>query len=137
MIPEDFGLLGISQTMSDMRDIELNAIEGNQKAQLALKMAVYRIQKYIGAYYVILRGLDAIIFTAGIGERSHRFRSLVINELEFMGVSLDQKTNTKAVDGNMEQLISSSDSEISVFVIPTNEELMMAEFTERLIETQK
>ncbi len=131
------GLLGITQTMSDMRDIELNAIKGDQKAQLALDMAAYRIQKYIGAYYVILGGLNAIIFTAGIGERSHRFRSLVLNDLEFMGVILDQKVNSKAIDGNKEKLISSSDSEIKVFVIPTNEELMMVEFTEKLIETKK
>ncbi|MHA2306241.1 MAG: acetate/propionate family kinase, partial [Candidatus Hodarchaeales archaeon] len=63
------GLLGITQTMSDMRDIEIKAMEGDQKSQLALKMTAYRIKKYLGAYYVILRGLDAIVFTAGIGEK--------------------------------------------------------------------
>jgi acetate kinase len=129
------GLLGITQTMSDMRDIEIKAMEGDQKAQLALKMTAYRIKKYLGAYYVILRGLDAIVFTAGIGEKSHYFRSLVLKNLGFMGVILDKKANSEAVNGNKDQIISSRDSEIHVFVIPTNEELMMAKYAEKLIKT--
>lgn len=126
------GLLGVAHS-SDMRDIEEKAIQGDEKALLALKLAAYRVRKYIGAYFVALGGLDAIVFTAGIGERSSHFRSLVLKDLEFFGIELDQEANLEAVCGTQERIISSNASKIKIFVIPTNEELVMAQDTERIV----
>ena len=126
------GLLGIAHS-SDMRDIEQKVTQGDAEALLALKLAVYRVRKYIGAYFVSLGGLDAIVFTAGIGERSSHFRSLVLRDLEFLGIELDQEANLEAVCGSRERTISSDTSKIKVFVIPTNEELVMAQDTEKIV----
>ncbi len=126
------GLLGIAHS-SDMRDIEEKAIQGDEKALLALNLAAYRVRKYIGAYFIALGGLDAIVFTAGIGERSSYFRSLVLKDLEFFGIEMDQEANLEAVSGTQERIISSNASKIKIFVIPTNEELVMAQDTERIV----
>ncbi|UCE14937.1 MAG: acetate kinase [Candidatus Heimdallarchaeota archaeon] len=126
------GLIGITTT-SDMRDIEKKATEGDEKSHLALKMAVYRVQKYIGAYTVALGGLNAIIFTAGIGENSPTFRNHVLKDLEFLGIKLDEKANKKAIGGKEDQIISADSSDVKILVIPTNEELVMAQDVENVI----
>ena len=119
------GLLGITDLFRDMRDIETSAQEGNQSARLALRMAAYRVQKYIGAYFTVLGGLDAIVFTGGIGEKSSKFRQIVLEGLIALGVKIDSKQNEAAIV-DQEKLISSSESQIQVLVVPTNEEFMMA-----------
>ena len=129
------GLLGITEKYRDMRDIQIAAKQGNQAAVLAIQMAVYRIQKYIGAYFIILGGLDAIVFTGGIGERSSYLRELVVERLRSIGVLLERSENIKAIN-NEEMIISSRDSKIQVLVIPTNEEYMMATKTENLLKKE-
>ncbi len=117
------GVLGISGVSSDFRDIEAAAAEGNQRAQLALDKFVYEVKKYIGAYATTMGGVDAIVFTAGVGENSKEMRMKICEGLEYMGVKMDAARNN--VRGR-EALISSDDSKVKVFVIPTNEELMIA-----------
>jgi acetate kinase len=131
------GLFGITNGLRDMRDVENSAQEGNQHARLALKITAYRIQKYIGAYFTILGGLDAIVFTGGIGEKSSHFRQIILDGLSALGVKIDSKLNNVAVHGK-EEKISSTESQVQVFVIPTNEELMMAlKASQKVIEKKK
>ena len=124
------GLLGISGVSSDSRDIEDGIYNGNERCILAQKMYVRRIIDYIAKYYVELEGCDAIIFTAGVGENSIHTRKEVINGLKVLGVKLDEKAND--CRGKV-QKISADDSSIPVYVIPTNEELMIARDTFNLI----
>lgn len=115
-----FGLTGYS----DLRDIEAEAKKGNKACQLALAMNVYRIKKYIGSYAAVLNGLNAIVFTAGIGENSQFIRAEVCKDLDFLGVALDvekNRTNSKNL-----KVISTDASKVKVLVIPTNEELEIA-----------
>ena len=117
------GMLGLTG-FSDLRDIEEQATQGNKACQLALEMNVYRIKKYIGSYAAILNGLDAIVFTAGIGENSQLMRALISKDLDFLGIHLDiekNKTNSKEA-----YVISKEDSKVKILVIPTNEELEIA-----------
>lgn len=123
-----FGLTGFS----DLRDIEADAKKGNRSCQLALEMNSYRIKKYIGSYAAIMNGLDAIIFTAGIGENSDHIRSLVCRDLEFLGISLDEDKNR--VRENVIRDISKTGSKVNVLVIPTNEELEIAQQTFALVQ---
>ncbi|MGI6114421.1 MAG: acetate/propionate family kinase [Mahellales bacterium] len=124
------GVLGISGVSSDFRDLEQAASSGNKRARLALDMFVYRVKKYIGAYAAAMGGVDAIVFTAGIGENTPKIRSGACQGLEFLGVEIDQeKNNTKG----KEIEISTSDSKVKVLVIPTNEELMIARETMELV----
>jgi acetate kinase len=123
------GMLGISGVSSDLRDIQKKAEQGSHRAQLAIRIFVERIQNYIGSYTVKMSGVDAIIFTGGIGEHSSMIRREVLHGLEFMGVSCEEKANQ--MDGQ-ELLISEADSPIKALVIPTNEELMIAHDTFRL-----
>jgi acetate kinase len=127
---KESGVLGISGISSDMRDVENAAKEGNQKAQLALKMYNYRIKKYIGAYAAAMGGLDVIVFTAGVGENQVSMRSEVCKGLEFLGVKFDESKNN--VRGE-EAIISADDSKVKVVVIPTDEELMIATDTMNLL----
>ena len=124
------GLLGISGVSSDSRDIEDGIYNGNERCILAQKMYVRRIIDYIAKYYVELEGCDAIIFTAGVGENSIHTRKEVVNGLKVLGVKLDEKAND--CRGKV-QKISADDSSIPVYVIPTNEELMIARDTFNLI----
>ena len=128
------GMLGISGISSDLRDIEEEAEKGNYRAELALDMFANRIHKYIGSYAARMFGVDAIIFTAGIGENSTVVREKVMTGLEFMGVYWDSKLNQ--VRGK-EALISFPHSPVKVFVIPTNEEVMIARDAMRLCEGQQ
>lgn len=124
------GLLGISGVSSDSRDIEEGIYAGNERCVLAQKMYVRRIIDYIAKYYVELEGCDAIIFTAGVGENSIHTRKEVVNGLSVLGVKLDEEANN--CRGKV-QKISTDDSSIPVYVIPTDEELMIARDTFNLI----
>ena len=120
------GVLGVSGVSSDMRELEAAVAAGNPKAILAEKMYFYRIKKYIGAYAAALGGVDIILFTGGVGENQANCRSEVCEGLEFMGVKIDLEKNK--VRGE-EAIISADDSKVTVAVIPTDEELMIARDT--------
>lgn len=117
------GILGISGLSSDLRDIESAAKEGNERAETALEVFASRIHKYIGSYAARMSGVDAIIFTAGIGENSTEIRARVLKGLEFMGIYWDPALNK--VRGE-EAYLSYPHSPVKVLVIPTNEEVMIA-----------
>jgi acetate kinase len=127
------GLLGISGFSSDLRDIESQAAEGNERAELALEVFANRIHKYIGSYAARMNGVDAIIFTAGIGENSDVIRAKVLRGLEFMGVYWDPSLNK--VRGQ-EAFINYPHSPVKVMVIPTNEEVMIARDVMRMASIQ-
>ncbi len=127
------GLLGISGKSSDCRDIDALAEAGDPNAKLAQEMLVYGIKKYIGSYAAALGGVDIIVFTAGIGENNADLRAAVIDGLEFMGAKLDPEKNKT----RKEAVISSDDSKVTVCVIPTNEEIMIARDTLDLVTTGK
>ena len=114
---------------SDFRDLEAGAAEGNEKCQLALDKFAYEVKKYIGAYAAALGGLDVLVFTAGVGENGVLMRSMICEGLEFLGVKLDPEKNKLRGD---ERIISAADSKVTVWVIPTNEELMIAQDTAEL-----
>ncbi|MGP1588779.1 MAG: acetate kinase [Oribacterium sp.] len=125
------GVLGMSGVSSDFRDVENAAREGNHMAEVALDAFRYRVAKYIGAYAAAMNGVDAIAFTAGVGENDKVTRKLVCEQyLSFLGVKIDDERNN--VRGE-ERLISADDSSVKVFLIPTNEELAIARDTLRLI----
>jgi len=117
------GLLGVGGS-SDMRDIRKMATSGDENAVLSLELYAYRIKKFIGSYAAILNGIDAIIFTAGVGENDKDMREAVCTELDFMGIKLDQESNRQYNGGLMD--ISTADSKVKILVIPTNEEFEIA-----------
>ncbi|GIN86875.1 acetate kinase [Heyndrickxia sporothermodurans] len=123
------GMLGVSGLSSDLRDIESEAAQGNNRAELALEVFANRIHKYIGSYSARMSGVDAIIFTAGIGENSDLIRAKVLHGLEFMGVYWDPSLNK--IRGK-ESFINYPHSPVKVMVIPTNEEVMIARDVMRL-----
>ena len=125
------GVMGISGVSSDFRDLETAAEQGNERAQLALDKFAYEVRKYIGAYAAAMGGVDAIVFTAGVGENSAEMRARVMEGLEYLGVKLDTEANR--VRGQ-EAVISTADSKVTVLVIPTNEELMIAQDTAALCQ---
>lgn len=129
VLNKESGMLGVSGISSDLRDLEKAAAEGNDRAELALEVFVDRIHKYIGSYAARMNGVDAIIFTAGIGENSTFIREKVLRGLEFMGVYWDQALNQ--IHGE-EAFINYPHSPVKVIVIPTNEELMIARDVEKL-----
>lgn len=117
------GMLGLTG-FSDLRDIESEAEQGNKDCQLALEMNAYRIKKYIGSYAAAMNGLDAIVFTAGIGENSSVLRSLVCRDMDYLGIQLDLDKNEKR--SREVRTIHGQDSRVSILVVPTNEELEIA-----------
>ncbi len=123
------GVLGISGVSSDFRDLQKAAAEGNERAATAIEVFCYGVKKYIGAYAAAMGGVDAIIFTAGIGENDAVIREKCVSGLEYMGVKLDNELNK--VRGK-EMLLSAADSKVEVWCVPTNEELMIAEDTYEL-----
>ena len=127
------GFLGISGVSSDDRDVTAAAESGNARAQLAIDILEYQILKYIGSYTAALGGVEAIVFTAGIGENQCSHRINVCNNLSYMGVKVDPELNAKAIRG-VEGKISTPDSTVDVFVIPTNEELVIARDTMALVQ---
>ena len=124
------GMLGMTGISSDYRDVSAAAEAGNQDAINCLEAYAYRIIKYIGSYIAAMGGVDAIIFTAGVGENSASQRMAIASDLEFMGVKMDEDANK--VRGE-ERVISAPDSKVTVLLIPTNEELMIAMDTEALV----
>ncbi|MCK4404533.1 MAG: acetate kinase [candidate division Zixibacteria bacterium] len=130
------GLQGISGISGDMRDIISEAQKGNSSAQLALDVYCYRIRKYIGAYAAVLGGLDALIFTAGIGENSPVVRKKSCESLEFLGIKINEEKNKQASSKRAKE-IQTNDSKVKVFSIPTNEELVIALDTKRVIQETK
>lgn len=121
------GLLGITDKYMDRRDILTAMKTGEERAKLAFEIECYRLRKYIGAYAAAMGRVDAIVFTGGVGENSYLHRAKICKGLEFLGLKFDHEKNKQAVGGEKEMEISSSDSRIKVFVIPTNEELVFAE----------
>lgn len=126
------GFLGISGVSSDDRDVSAGAEQGNARCKLAIDMLEYEITKFIGSYIAVLGGCDAIVFTAGIGENQYAHREVVGKAFGFMGVEIDVEKNKKLVHG-AEGRISTPNSKIDVFVIPTNEELVIARDTMQLV----
>lgn len=131
MLNKHSGLYAISGMSSDMREIIRAMEEGNGNARLAFDMYEYRLRKYIGSYAAAMNGMDALVFTAGVGENSPVLRQAVCSQLTFMGVKLDEAAN--AIRSSADRLISTKDSAVAVMVIPTNEELMIARDTFRVI----
>lgn len=127
------GLLGLSGLTNDMRELIAESDEsGDRRARLAIDIFCYRIRKYIGSYLAAMNGADAVIFSGGIGENSPRIRSAICEEMGWLGVELDEERNSATV-GGAEGMISKDGSRMNVGVIPTNEELMIARDTVRLI----
>ncbi len=124
------GMLGISGVSSDFRDIEAAAEEGNERAMLALKVFAQRVKFYIGGYIAEMNGVDAIVFTAGVGENDMGMRDIICNEMGNLGIKLDLVKNK--VRGK-EMVISAEDSKVKVLLIPTNEELMIARDTYNIV----
>ncbi|MBQ4600918.1 MAG: acetate kinase [Oscillospiraceae bacterium] len=131
MLNKKSGVLALSGISSDFRDIENGADEGNQDCTLALDKFAYEVRKYIGSYAAALGGLDCLVFTAGVGENSGSMRSRICEGLEFLGVKIDPEKNK--VRGK-EVVISTDDSKVKVWIIPTNEELMIAQDTAELVK---
>ena len=127
------GVLGISGVSSDMRDIEAAAKQGNERAELALATLAYKVKKYIGAYVAAMDGVDAIVFTAGVGENAANIRERIISGFGYLGVVPDYELNSNCPRGqNVE--ISKPESSVKVFVIPTDEEMMIATQTAELVK---
>jgi acetate kinase len=121
------GLLGITGRYADRRDIQAAAVQGDPRAQLAQKMEAYRVKKYIGAYYAALGRVDALVLTAGVGEFASFMRAKILDGLEHLGFVYDPEKNELARTRNTESIISAEDSKIPVYIIPTDEELVMTE----------
>jgi len=125
ILNKESGLKGITGKYTDRRDIENAAKEGDKRAQLSIEMESYRLKKYLGAYYAALGRVDAVVFTAGVGENSPLIRAKTCENLESMGIILDKEINEKTF--SKEVMISKLESKVKVFVIPTNEELVFIE----------
>ena len=124
------GLMGVSGVSSDARDIDAAVNEGNARADLARRMFIYRVKKYIGAYAAAMNGVDVLVFTGGIGENDAYIRGEIIKGLTYLGIEFDESKN--AVRGE-EALLSTADSKVKVCVIPTDEEWMIATDAQTLI----
>ncbi len=133
LLNKESGVQGISGVSSDFRDLEAAQAEGNERAALALDMFVESVRKFIGSYMVKMGGVDAIIFTAGIGENTPVMRAAITANLEAFGIKVDADKNAKAIRG-VQMDISADDSKVRVLVVPTNEELMIAKETLALVK---
>ncbi|HOU10445.1 MAG TPA: acetate kinase [Clostridiales bacterium] len=130
------GMLGVSGISSDDRDILKAERMGNKRAALARKMQRYQIRKFIGSYVAAMDGVDAIVFTGGIGENTIDLRASVCNNLSFLGIKIDEEMNKKLIRGKEGEL-STPESKVRVFVLPTNEELVIARDTKAIVEAMK
>ena len=132
MMNKKSGFLGVSGVSSDMRDVEIAAAGGNERAQLALDIFYYQVPKIIAGYMTALQGLDALVFTAGISENGANVREGICEKLEFLGIKIDKEKN----DGlrGKEAQLNTPDSKVDIFLIPTNEELMIARDTKAIVE---
>lgn len=126
------GLIGLSGESSDMREIETAVLDGNKRAQNAFDVFCYRIRKYVGAYAAAMGGIDALVFTGGIGENSEMVRRTVCANMEFLGIDLDVELNDSRPKGEVQL----SRGKVAVFKIPTNEELVIALDTEKIVQEQ-
>ena len=124
------GMLGISGFSSDMRDCTEAMLKGDERAKLAIEMVAYRVKKYVGSYIAVLGGVDAIVFTGGIGEHSYRVRKMVMEGMEYCGAKFDEKKNEEYSSGV--GFINADDSKVKIIVLPTNEELSIARETKIL-----
>ncbi len=132
MINKRSGIMGISEISSDMRDLELAYYEGNERANLALTMYAYRVKKFIGAYAAIMNGLDLVIFTGGIGENDFNIRRMILQNMDYVGLDFDE-TGNHGVKGE-DKIISKPDSRVTAMVIKTDEELVIASDTYKILE---
>ncbi|NLY43895.1 MAG: acetate kinase [Clostridiaceae bacterium] len=133
LLNKESGVLGVSGVSSDFRDLDEAVEAGNQRAKLALELFAYSVKKYIGQYAAVMGGVDAVVFTAGIGENNPDMRKRIVEGLEFLGIKIDlEKNNIKGKEID----ISTPDATVKTLVIPTNEELMIALETKRLVEAQ-
>ena len=124
------GMLGISGFSSDMRDNTEEMLKGNERAKLAIEMVAYRVKKYLGGYIAVLGGVDAIVFTGGIGEHSCIVREMVMEGMEYCGAKFDKKKNEEY--GSGVAYLNADDSKVKIIVLPTNEELSIARETKEL-----
>ena len=129
------GLLGVSEHYSDHRDIMKYSNEGDKKSMLARKKFVYMIKKYIGSYAAAMNGVDAIAFSAGIGENSYEMREEVMQDMEYLGIGFDKEAN-KNFERGVNCKISKDTSKVAIYVIPTNEELSIARQTKNVVENK-
>lgn len=134
MLNKHSGLLGISGVSSDMREVLEEMAKGNNRARLAVRVYAHRIRKYIGAYATVLGGIDGIVFTGGVGENAFLVRESVLEGLGFLGLKLDRSKNQR---GHGERLISAKDSPAEIWVIPTNEEWVIASDTYAIASQQE
>lgn len=135
MLNKHSGMLAISGTSSDMREITEAMQEGDKNAQLAFDMYVYRLKKYIGSYAAAMNGIDVLVFTAGIGENSAIVREAVCNGISFLGIEIDAEANQ--IRSSEPREISTANSKVKVLVVPTNEELLIARDTYRIVGKDK
>lgn len=126
------GILGVSGVSSDMRELNSAIVAGNERARLALDMLIYRVKKYIGAYIAVLGGVDAIVFTGGIGENQEDLREESLDNMECFGIEIDKEKNNNLPRGTAEE-ISTKTSKVKVFRVPTDEELLIARDTKELV----
>lgn len=127
------GMAGLSGVSSDFRDLTAAAEKGNERALLALDVFGYTVKRYVGAYIAAMNGIDALVFTAGVGEHTPEIRSRVAGNMEYLGIKLDEKKNYACEHGDARD-ISAPDSRVRVLIIPTNEELVIARETKALVE---
>ncbi len=130
---KECGFLGVSGISSDSRDIEAAILEGNHRAWLAANILAYQVQKYIGSYAAAMNGLDAIVFTAGMGENNPELRERACTDMEFFGIEIDKELNAKAHHQSNIIKLSTDNSRVDVYLIPTNEEYMIASDTEAIV----
>ena len=134
MLNKKSGVLGITEKYTDRRDVMQARERGEKQASLAVEMEAYRMRKYIGAYFAALGRVDAIVFTAGLGEMNPTYRKKALQGLQALGIVLDDEKNELSSCGNAETDISAKDSKVKIFVIPTDEELVMTEDAHALLE---
>lgn len=132
LINKKSGVAGISGLSSDMRDLEIAAAEGNEKALLALNMYAYKVRKFIGSYFAVLNGLDLLVFTGGVGENDHKMRAMICSDMEALGIDFDRPAND-GVKGQ-DKIISKPGSKATVMTITTDEELVIAMDTKYIVE---
>ena len=135
LVNKHSGVLGISGVSSDMREVEDAAKDGNERAKLALNMYAYRVKKYIGSYAASLGGVDILIFTGGIGENADNLRAECVSDLAFMGLELDSNANKGA--RSVEKIISTDNSNAKIMIVPTDEELVIAQDTHSIVLSLK
>jgi len=135
LVNKHSGMLGITGISSDMREIEEAAQNGSERARLGLDMYYYRVKKYIGAYAAVMNGVDILVFTGGIGENACETREHICENLDYLGIQLDSQKN-KGLRGK-EAVISTDKSPVKILVVPTNEELVIAKDTQRIVTQHK